>query len=197
MEAIFFLCRLLSILVVIYSLICVIRVAATWFPGMGNNLGIIEKITDPWLNLFQGKKWLRFSGIDFSPILSLGLLWVIFSTLQLIGTYHVISLSLFLRAILFFIIKSFISFIFGFFAIVGGVRLIILFVKPQLNHPLLRGLDRIIAPVMTFICDRLFPKRIVDIRTRLIILTVGALCAWALTLAFFALLDYIVAFIPF
>ena len=67
----------------IYTLLCFLEIILSWFPGAKfTKFGrFISSITDPYLNLFRGIRWLRVGYLDFSPILALGILSLVSSVL--------------------------------------------------------------------------------------------------------------------
>lgn len=74
---------LLSAVVTIYTILCVIDILLSWFPnakhsGFGK---FLSSICDPYLNLFSKIKFLRIGNIDFSPIISIGILSLLSSIL--------------------------------------------------------------------------------------------------------------------
>lgn len=74
---------LLSAAVTIYTILCFINIIISWFPGAKfTGFGkMISALTDPYMNFFSRSGWLTFGNIDFSPILSIGVLSVISSIL--------------------------------------------------------------------------------------------------------------------
>lgn len=67
----------------IYTLICFVYIFMSWFPGarytkFGN---FIASICEPYLGLFSRFRFLRIGNIDFSPIISIGLLSIVSSIL--------------------------------------------------------------------------------------------------------------------
>lgn len=74
----------LSAVVAIYSILCLISIFMTWIPGLKfTKFGkFISSITDPYLNFFSKYGWLRFGNIDFSPIISIGILSLLSSILS-------------------------------------------------------------------------------------------------------------------
>lgn len=86
---------ILSAVIIIYTILCLISIFMTWIPGAKfTKFGkFISSITDPYLNIFSRKGWLRFGNIDFSPILALALLSLLSSILGGITTTGMLSLS--------------------------------------------------------------------------------------------------------
>lgn len=73
----------LSAVVTLYTLICFLNIILSWFPGAKfTSFGrFISKISDPYMNFFSKWGWLRIGNIDFSPLISIGLLSVLSSIL--------------------------------------------------------------------------------------------------------------------
>ncbi len=67
---------ILAALISVYSLLCLIRIIITWIPGLSysNFARVLSDITDPYLNVFRGKKWLCVAGLDFGPALAISIL---------------------------------------------------------------------------------------------------------------------------
>ncbi len=67
---------LLAALLSVYTLCCFLYIIMSWIPGLKfTKFGrIISAITEPYLNLFSRSGFLRLGNIDFSPIVSIGLL---------------------------------------------------------------------------------------------------------------------------
>jgi len=67
---------LISAAITIYTLMCFIDIILSWLPGAKfTGFGkVISSICDPYLNFFSRWNFLRFGNIDFSPIISIGLL---------------------------------------------------------------------------------------------------------------------------
>ena len=60
----------------LYTLLCFIYILMSWFPGAKfTKFGhFMSSICDPYMNLFRRMSFLRIGNIDFSPIVSIGLL---------------------------------------------------------------------------------------------------------------------------
>ena len=74
---------ILAALLSIYTICCFAYIIMSWIPGSRESkIGrIISSICEPYLGLFSKSGFLRFGNIDFSPILSIGLLSVASSIL--------------------------------------------------------------------------------------------------------------------
>ena len=74
---------ILSAVIIIYTIICLVAILLTWVPGAKfTRFGkFISSITDPYLNLFSRKGWLRFGNVDFSPMIAIAILVLVSSIL--------------------------------------------------------------------------------------------------------------------
>lgn len=65
----------------LYTLLCFIYILLSWFPGARfTKFGkVISSLCEPYMNFFSKLGFLRIGNIDFSPIISLGLLSVLSS----------------------------------------------------------------------------------------------------------------------
>ena len=74
---------LLSAILIIYTILCLISIFMSWVPGAKfTKFGkFITSITDPYLNIFSRRGWLRFGNIDFSPIVAIAILSLLSSIL--------------------------------------------------------------------------------------------------------------------
>ncbi|MCR5494899.1 MAG: YggT family protein [Treponema sp.] len=74
--------QLCSTAVSIYAMLCFVRIMLTWFPGLEySQVGrFLSQMCDPYMNLFS-RIPLRIGMIDFTPVLSLGLLTLLSSVL--------------------------------------------------------------------------------------------------------------------
>lgn len=68
----------------IYSWLCFIRIILTWIPGASfTRFGaFLASLCDPFLNLFRNVRALQFGALDFSPALSIGLLYAVSAILR-------------------------------------------------------------------------------------------------------------------
>lgn len=67
---------ILAAALTIYTILCFIYIIMSWFPGLRFTAfgKFITSACEPYMNLFSRRGWLRFGNIDFSPIISIGLL---------------------------------------------------------------------------------------------------------------------------
>ena len=83
MKAIFF---SLALITVAYTIFCFINIILSWIPGakFTGFVKFVTAITDPYLNLFRKISWRHTNSLDFSPILSIGLLSLLSSVFSTI-----------------------------------------------------------------------------------------------------------------
>ena len=121
---------IISAIINIYTILCVIDIILTWFPGAKfTPFGkAISSICDPYLRIFSKSGKLRIGNIDFSPILSIGIL----SLLTTILSRITLTGRIFFGGILGSIISmlwNLASSLLGIFAVIILVRWIVLLVK--------------------------------------------------------------------
>lgn len=139
----------LVILIYIYNLLCIIRVAFTWIPKLSYSpFGrFLARICDPFLNLFSRIRWLRFGAIDFSPLLAIAVLSMIASFFGGLA----VGLPFSLGTILVQIIRSvwmIVSDIVLFFTIIVAARLIVALVGGDKNSSLWYQIDSSLSPLV-------------------------------------------------
>ena len=121
---------LLSAVITLYTILCFINIIMSWIPGLKFTAfgKFITSVTEPYLNFFS--KWgiLRLGNVDFSPIVSIGLLSLVSSILAGIQGTGRIYLGGILATIIYMtwnIVSSIISILF----LLVLIRWIVLLVK--------------------------------------------------------------------
>lgn len=123
------LARLLSVLLSIYNMLIIIRIILQWFNPMraqtqqSSFTAILEKIVDPYLNLFKGIKALRQGRIDFTPLVALIVINIVQRILQTFAYTGDFSLGYTLATIIQSLWWSLGSLILGMFAVILAIRL--------------------------------------------------------------------------
>lgn len=97
--------RVLSILAFIlsvYTLLCVIYILLSWIPSLNNSKfgRFINTICTPYMALFRNIRFLRIGYVDFSPIISIGILSLLSSILSGITTTGVIHIGSILATVI-------------------------------------------------------------------------------------------------
>lgn len=153
----------------IYLFLCFIKILLSWVPSAAySSFGrTLSSICDPYLNWFRRFKFTQIGMVDFSPVLSLGLLSItaqLISTLVTTGTISLWGLA----AAMIQLIWSFVGFLLNFLLIFLVVRLIYDIFGSSHGSPFWYNLDRLLNPVISK-ATGLFPQRNVTYRSRLII----------------------------
>ena len=107
----------------LYTLLCFIYILMSWFPGARfTKFGhFMTAICEPYMGLFRKMSFLRIGNIDFSPIVSLGILSLISAILA--GVQH--TGRIFLGGILGTILSS----LWGIASSIIGIFTLLLFVR--------------------------------------------------------------------
>lgn len=121
---------LLSAVVSLYTVLCFIDIIMSWIPGIKFTAfgRFISSLCDPYMFFFSKHGWLRFGNIDFSPIISIGILSLISSILSRITTTGRIYIGGILASI-FSMFWSIISSLASLFALLIFIRWIVLVIK--------------------------------------------------------------------
>lgn len=121
---------LLSLIVILYTILCFIDILLTWIPGAKfTKFGkFVSKVCDPYMNFFSKRGWLRFRNLDFSPIISIGILSLLSSILGSITSTGRISLGHTLAMIV-SLVSDIASSLIGLFFLLIFIRWIVLLVK--------------------------------------------------------------------
>ena len=153
----------------IYLFLCFIKILLSWVPSAAySSFGrVLSSICDPYLNWFRRFKFTQIGMVDFSPILSLGILSIaaqLISTLVATG-----SISLWgLAAAMIQLIWSFAGFLLNFLLIFLVIRLIYDIFSSSNGSPFWYNLDRLLNPVISK-ATGFFSQRNLRYRSRLII----------------------------
>lgn len=75
--------NLLSAAVNLYTILCFVNIIMSWLPGVKfTKVGrFISSLCDPYMNFFSRWGFLRIGNVDFSPIISIGILSLVSSIL--------------------------------------------------------------------------------------------------------------------
>lgn len=171
--------QILSGLTGLYMILIVIRIMITWFNGIpaGKPLAMLCSITDPYLGWFRRFRALRFGALDLSPILALGVLSIGNTIFSQFAFYGAVTLG-FILSITLSVLWSALSFILGFFIVILLLRIIAYLTHRNVYSSFWRIIDALSRPVLFSIQRFLFPNRIINYLTALII-AIGVLLASA------------------
>jgi yggt family protein len=133
----------------IYLFLCFVRILLSWVPSAAySSFGrMLASLCDPYLNWFRRFRFTRVGMVDFSPILSLGILSIAAELISTILATGTISLwTLFVSIIQ--LIWSFFSFILNLIIVFLIVRLVYDLVGASSNSLFWYNLDRLLNPVI-------------------------------------------------
>ena len=120
---------ILSAVLTVYTILCFLNIIMSWLPGIKFTAfgKFISSITDPYLNFFSKWRFLTIGHIDFSPIISIGLLSLASSILSGIQSTDRIYFGGILATVIYMlwnIISSILS-IFLLFVIIRWIMLLV------------------------------------------------------------------------
>ncbi len=144
--------KVISAVLLIYMLIIILRILLTWFQG-GSSFGkpyeIMARITDPYLNLFRKLRLFPKSRIDFSPILGIITLSILYNITSSLAAQIALTVGLIL-AIIISGIWSAAGFILIFLFILIIIRIIGIYAGGSSIHPVWMTLDTLLQPIIRF-----------------------------------------------
>lgn len=132
-----------------YLFLCFIRILLSWVPTAAySSFGrMLSSICDPYLNWFKRFAFTRIGMVDFSPILSLGILSITAELIStLLATGNVSLWSIFISVVQ--LIWSFAGFILNLLIIFLIIRLIYDVFGSSNGSPFWYNLDRLLNPVI-------------------------------------------------
>ena len=160
-----------------YLFLCFIKILLSWVPSAAySSFGrVLSSICDPYLNWFRRFRFTRIGMVDFSPILSLGILSITAQLITSILATGTISLWAVVVSII-QLIWSFVSFILNMLIIFLIIRLGYDLFGSSNSSPFWYNLDRFLSPVIAKVTG-FFQKKPLQYRTRLILTIVIILLA--------------------
>jgi len=169
--------NLLSSALGLYSLLIIIRIIMTWFPGTHQSMlaQILARITDPYLDWWRRNFPLRAGILDLSPLIGMVALSAAQTICSAVAREGRISLGVIL-AVCLSGLWSAAAFILSFCAVVLVLRLIALLSNANIFTPFWQAVDSISRPLLYRISRIFFGKRIVGYLTSIIV-SIAALAA--------------------
>jgi YggT family protein len=163
----------------LYSVLIIIRIILTWFPGTqySRPVQILSRVTDPYLDWWRRYLPLRVGILDMSPLLAMIALSVAQTICSSIARYGRISLGVIL-AVCLSALWSAASFILGFCVIVLILRLVALLSNANIFSPFWQIIDSISRPLLYRIGRIFFGRRIVGYKTSIIVSIVALSLLW-------------------
>ena len=178
----------LASVVSIYTILCLVRVMLTWFPGAEySKFGqVLSQMCDPYLNVFRRFRFLRFSSFDFTPAIALCILMALQTLFSSFAIGRGFRLSEIL-AMLVMLVGNILTSVLGFIAVILLVRLIAYLIVGDGNssYSIWTVIDRSISPFIFRIAGLFFRNQPVSF--------VKALVVSLITIAVFSvLISYVI-----
>ena len=156
-------------LINVYLFLCFIKILLSWVPSAAySSFGrMLSSICDPYLNWFRRFRFTRIGMVDFSPVLSLGILSIaaqLITSLLTTGTISLWGLCVTIIELLW----SFIGFMLNLLIIFLIIRLGYDLFGSSSSSPFWYNLDRFLSPVIAKVTG-FFPQKPLQYRTRLIL----------------------------
>ena len=152
-----------------YLFLCFIKILLSWVPSAAySSFGrVLSSICDPYLNWFRRFRFTRIGMVDFSPMLSLGVLSIAAQLITSILATGTISLWIVFVSIM-QLIWSFIGFMLNLLIIFLIIRLVYDLFGSSNSSPFWYNLDKFLSPVIAKVTG-FFPRKPLQYRTRLIL----------------------------
>ena len=156
-------------LINVYLFLCFIKIFLSWVPSAAySSFGrMLSSICDPYLNWFRRFRFTRIGMVDFSPVLSLGILSIAAQLITSLLTTGTISLWGLCVSII-ELVWSFIGFMLNLLIIFLIIRLGYDLFGSSSSSPFWYNLDRFLSPVIAKVTG-FFPQKPLQYRTRLIL----------------------------
>lgn len=156
-------------LINVYLFLCFIKILLSWVPSAAySSFGrMLSSICDPYLNWFRRFRFTRIGMVDFSPVLSLGILSIAAQLITSLLTTGTISLWGLCVSII-ELVWSFIGFMLNLLIIFLIIRLGYDLFGSSSSSPFWYNLDRFLSPVIAKVTV-FFPQKPLQYRTRLIL----------------------------
>ena len=156
-------------LINVYLFLCFIKILLSWVPSAAySSFGrMLSSICDPYLNWFRRFRFTRIGMVDFSPVLSLGILSIaaqLITSLLTTGTISLWGLCVSIIELLW----SFLGFMLNLLIIFLIIRLGYDLFGSSSSSPFWYNLDRFLSPVIAKVTG-FFPQKPLQYRTRLIL----------------------------
>lgn len=154
--------NILSAVLLVYMLLLSLRIILMWFRGTsyGKPWYYLTRVTDPYLRLFRGIKFLHMGGWDLTPIVGFIVIIIAQNVIVSLLRFHSISLGIILAIAVRAVWQSFIGILF-ILAVLCVIRIIGLYIGgsppdgsppgQSQTHPSWRFLDTVVHPVAQWI----------------------------------------------
>jgi YggT family protein len=152
--------RLLSALLVIYIILLSLRILLSWFREAvsGRPWNLLRQVTDPYLSLFSGLRFLRRGMFDFTPIAAILVLVVLLDLVNTVQRLGRITVGIFLGSLT-GAVWSGISFLLWLFLILAVVRAVIQAVRRGEETPVTGAIALMVSPAVSVVRRMLSARR--------------------------------------
>jgi YggT family protein len=152
--------RPVSAILFVYLLILSLRIILTWFQGSyyGKAWEYLRKITDPYLRMFRGIKFLHVGMFDFTPIAAFMFLIIILNVLNALIVSGTLSFGIFLGIVIRAVWNS-LAWLLFIFAILCGIRVFGLLAGGSQTHPAWNTIDLMLSPITSLI-ERILNRKL-------------------------------------
>ncbi len=167
--------RIVSTVIAVYMVLILIRIMFTRFRGAasGKPWELLVQVTDPYLSLFSGLKFLKKGMFDFTPVAAILVLVVLFNLVNSILNYGKITLGLFLGSIL-GAVWSGLSFLIFLFLILAIIRAVILNIGRGSESSFGRMVSMMLQPAVSLVA-KYFPLKKPGSESQYLYLTIALL----------------------
>ena len=137
----------------IYMLIFMLRIIVSWLmPNMFSKwTQYLYKLTDPLLNFCRQLGWLRFSGLDFSPILAFGFLIFFNQFFYFLATRNAVNIGFLVIYALLAATRSVLNGISFIFFLACGIQLIMVLIETRMNNFFTQIVKSLTDPLVIYI----------------------------------------------
>jgi YggT family protein len=152
--------QIVGALLFVYSLLIALRIILTWFqgPSYGRGWELLASVTDPYLRIFRGLRFLRRGMFDFSPLAAVLVLVVLQNIVASLAVYGILRAGI-VAGIVVRAVWGSTAWIIFFFLALSVIRLIGLYVARNPVAPLWHTLDLMVQPLAAWV-NRLFGGRL-------------------------------------
>ncbi|MBN1241578.1 MAG: YggT family protein [Spirochaetales bacterium] len=154
----------LNAVLTIYVFVCIVRLISTWLPAPPGGSFVTRAasaLADPWFDLFRRSGRLRAGNLDFSPMVAIGVLYVIGGVFNQLAVLGRVRLGLVLASIV-GVAWSVLAFFASFFAVLILARGLAYAFRWNSLHPAWRAIDALINPVVYRTNRLVYRNRIVN-----------------------------------
>ncbi|MBA7664040.1 hypothetical protein ES703_72090 [subsurface metagenome] len=151
---------LITIRAIVLVYIISVRIILTWFQGdfYGKPWQVMASITDPYLQLFRGLKFLRQGMFDFTPIAAILVLVIILDLVNAIIHYGKLTLGLFMGSVI-SAVWSGVAFLLVLFLILAIIRAVSLAARGERESRFSSAVRMMLQPVIALVVRYIPLKR--------------------------------------